>query len=132
MLTPDSKLGGFLCRDNILKPWPRTIKLMDLRDALSPHPLGLTIRFEVAPGSSKLEVPSGFNPWRRALEARLTEEPSRGKANRQLTEEVARLFSLPTTQVEVLSGHKSARKVLLVRGRNTEDALEALHFGNKP
>ncbi|NPV61413.1 MAG: DUF167 domain-containing protein [Methanotrichaceae archaeon] len=105
---------------------------MNLRDALSPHPLGLTIRFEVAPGSSELEVPSGFNPWRRALEARLTEEPSRGKANRQLTREVARLFSLPATQVEVLSGHKSALKVLLVRGINTEEALEALRSGNEP
>jgi uncharacterized protein (TIGR00251 family) len=103
---------------------------MNLRDALSPHPRGLTIRFEVAPGSSQLEVPSGFNPWRRALEARLTEEPSRGRANRQLTQEVARLFSLPATQVEVLSGHKAARKVLLVRGIDVEKALTILCPGN--
>lgn len=125
-------MESFRQAKTIFKLWPITVGLMNLRDALSPHPLGLTIRFEVAPGSSELEVPSGFNPWRRALEARLTEEPSRGKANRQLTREVARLFSLPATQVEVLSGHKSALKVLLVRGVNTEEALEALRSGNEP
>ena len=67
-------------------------------------------------GSSELEVPSGFNPWRRTLEARLTEEPTKGKANRQLVEEVARILGIPERNVEVLSGHKSARKVLLVMG----------------
>ncbi len=99
---------------------------MDLKDAISPHPQGFTVRFEVVPGSSKLAVPSGFNPWRRSLEARLTEEPTKGKANRQLVEAVAGIFSLPKGMVEVLSGHRSARKVLLVRGVSVDRALELL------
>ncbi len=99
---------------------------MDIKDAISPHPQGFTIRFEVAPGSSRLIVPSGFNPWRRSLEARLTEEPTKGKANRQLVEAVAGIFSLPVEMVEVLSGHKSARKVVLVRGVSIDRALELL------
>ena len=98
----------------------------DFREAIKPHPRGLTIRFEVAPGSSKLEVPSGFNPWRRTLEARLTEEPTKGRANRQLVEEVARILGIPERNVEVLSGHKSARKVLMVIGVDLEAAIFCL------
>jgi uncharacterized protein (TIGR00251 family) len=99
----------------------------DFREAIRPHPHGLTIRFEVAPGSSELEVPSGFNPWRGALEARLTELPHRGKANRQLVEEVARVLGIPAKNVEVLSGHKSDRKVLLVTGLDLDAVVFRLN-----
>lgn len=104
---------------------------MDLRDAMEPHPQGLIIRFEVVPGASRLIVPSGFNPWRKSLEARLTEEPTRGKANRQLAAAVARIFSIPEKDVEVLSGQKSARKVLLVRGVSLDRALSLLKISAK-
>ena len=100
---------------------------MDWKDALVAHPQGFTVRFEVVPGSSRLLVPSGFNPWRKALEARLTEEPTKGKANRQLVEEVARILGIPEKNVEVLSGHKSARKVLLVTGLDPDVAVYRLN-----
>jgi uncharacterized protein (TIGR00251 family) len=98
----------------------------DFRDAIKPHPHGLTIQFDVAPGSSELKVPSGFNPWRKALEARLTEEPNKGKANRQLVEELARIMGVSERNVEVLSGHKNVRKVLLVTGVDLEAAISCL------
>ncbi|MDD1757614.1 MAG: DUF167 family protein [Methanotrichaceae archaeon] len=96
---------------------------MDCSEAVESHPQGLIIRFEVIPGSSMLSVPSGFNPWRKVLEAKLTEEPSKGKANRQLVDAVAAIFDLPANQVEILCGHKSARKVVLVKGIAVERAL---------
>jgi uncharacterized protein YggU (UPF0235/DUF167 family) len=96
---------------------------MDLKDAISPHPQGFTIRFEVVPGSSRLAVPSGYNPWRRSL-SQADEEPT-GKGQPQLVEAVAEIL-LPKESVEVLSGHKNARKVLLVRGVNIEQALSLL------
>ena len=95
----------------------------DFKEAVKPHPKGLIIQFEVAAGSSELKVPSGFNPWRGTLEARLTEEPTKGKAKRQLVEEVARILGIPEKNVEVLSGHKSARKVLLVMGLDPDVAV---------
>jgi hypothetical protein len=95
----------------------------DFKEAVKPHPKGLIIQFEVAAGSSELKVPSGFNPWRGTLEARLTEEPTKGKANRQLVEEVARILGIPENHVEVLSGHKSARKVLLAMGLDPDVAV---------
>ncbi|MDM7939857.1 MAG: DUF167 domain-containing protein [Methanothrix sp.] len=99
---------------------------MNLHEAVEPHPQGCTIRFEVAPGSSRLVVPSGFNPWRKALEARLTEEPMRGRANQQLVEELAFALGVSSSDVDVLSGHKSSRKVLLVRGVGAKNAITIL------
>jgi uncharacterized protein (TIGR00251 family) len=103
----------------------------DFTEAIKPHPRGLTIRFEVTPGSSELEVPSGFNPWRRTLEARLTEEPTKGKANLQLVKEVARILGIPERNVAVLSGHKSARKVLLVTGLDPDVAVNCLNMNSR-
>jgi hypothetical protein len=99
---------------------------MDICEAVKSHPQGCIISFEVVPGSSRLAVPSGFNPWRRSMEAHLTEEPSRGRANRQLMEELARTLGISELNVEVLSGHKSARKLLLVKGMATDEAVSAL------
>ena len=99
---------------------------MDIREAVKSHPLGCIISFEVVPGSSRLAVPSGFNPWRRSLEAHLTEEPSRGRANRQLTEELARVLRISELMVVVLSGQRSARKLLLVKGMTKDEAVLAL------
>jgi len=100
--------------------------LMDLCEAVKSHPLGCIISFEVVPGSSRLAVPSGFNPWRRSLEAHLTEEPSRGRANRQLTEELASVLRISELMVVVLSGQRSARKLLLVKGMTKDEAVLAL------
>jgi uncharacterized protein (TIGR00251 family) len=99
---------------------------MDLCEAVKSHPLGCTISFEVVPGSSRLAVPSGFNPWRRSMEAHLTEEPSRGRANRQLTEELARKLGISELMVVVLSGQRSARKLLLVKGMTKDEVVLAL------
>ncbi len=99
---------------------------MNICEAIKPHPLGCIISFEVVPGSSRLAVPSGFNPWRRSIEAHLTEEPSQGRANRQLMEELAITLSIPRLKVEVLSGHKSVRKLLLVKGMAQDEAVSAL------
>ncbi|MEI8002712.1 MAG: DUF167 family protein [Methanothrix sp.] len=99
---------------------------MNLCEAVKPHPQGCIISFEVVPGSSRLAVPSGFNPWRRSIEAHLTEEPSRGRANRQLTEELARTLCISGLNVEVLSGQRSARKLLLIKGMAKDEAVSAL------
>ena len=104
---------------------------MDCRDGVQSHPLGLIIRFDVSPGTSKLIVPSGFNPWRKAFEARLTEEPTGGKANRQLISAVAKIFSIPEGDIEIMSGLKSARKVLLIKGMDLDRALSLLNPNDK-
>jgi uncharacterized protein YggU (UPF0235/DUF167 family) len=41
-------------------------------------------------------------------------------------EELARTLGISELNVEVLSGHKSARKLLLVKGMATDEAVSAL------
>jgi uncharacterized protein (TIGR00251 family) len=100
--------------------------MMNIGEAVKSHPMGCTISFEVAAGSSRLAVPSGYNPWRRSVEAHLTEEPSRGRANRQLIEALAGVLGISEAQIAVLSGQKSARKLLLVEGMTVDEAVSAL------
>jgi uncharacterized protein (TIGR00251 family) len=96
---------------------------MQTEDAIEDHPDGVIIRFDVVPGASRVKVPSGFNPWRRSLEAKLTEKPTRGKANKQLISEVSSLLEVSRDCVQVISGQKSSRKVVLVRGIDVEKAV---------
>lgn len=99
---------------------------MNICEAVKSHPQGCTISFEVAAGSSRLAVPSGYNPWRRSVEAHLTEEPSRGRANWQLIEALAGALGISEANIAVLSGQKSARKLLLVKGMTVDETVSAL------
>lgn len=103
-----------------------------IRDAIDPHPRGVLIRFEVALGSSRLLVPSGYNPWRRSIEAKLTERPTKGRANHQLEEAIADLFGVPAERVSVTTGQKSSRKVVLVLGIDADEAEKMLAGGISP
>ena len=104
----------------------------DAREAIDPHPQGVLIRFEVAPGSSRFLVPSGYNPWRKALEAKLTERAERGRANHQLESAVAEIFGIPSHRVQVASGTKSSRKAVIVLGVGPEEAARRLAAGGLP
>lgn len=106
--------------------WQAQIGLMSPSEAIKPHPQGCIISFEIVPGCSRLAVPSGYNPWRRSIEARLTEEPVKGKANRQLIEELARTLEISRQDVEVMSGQKSSKKTVLVKGVMKNEVFKAL------
>ncbi len=99
---------------------------MDPGEAIKAHPQGCVISFEIVPGCSRLTVPSGYNPWRRSLEARLTEEPIKGRANRQLMEELARILRVSKQNVEMMSGQKSSKKSILVQGITRDQAQSVL------
>ena len=98
---------------------------MVFADALDPHPQGCIIRFEVVPGSSRLAVPSGFNPWRKSLEARRPGADS-NPSNRQLIEELARVLGILESEIRVMKGEKSTRKLLLVKGMKRDMAVDIL------
>jgi hypothetical protein len=103
---------------------------MDFKEAIKSHPQGLIIRFEIVSGSSRLSVPSGFNPWKEVMEARLTEKPFHGRANTQLMKALAELFNISTDQIKILSGQKSTKKVVLIKGIELEKAILLLKLDN--
>ena len=70
---------------------------------------GVLIEVFVKPNSAKFEV---------ALEAdqmvvRSTEEPAKGKVNKELIKELSKLFH---SKVEIISGLTSRHKILLIKG----------------
>lgn len=97
-----------------------------LDDAVERHPDGVILHIDVVPGSSELVIPAGFNAWRGSIEIRLTERADHGRANRQLLQEISRVFGLSQSDVEILSGHRSHRKVVMMRGIDAESVVAAL------
>lgn len=100
--------------------------MKSLDDAVELHPDGVVLHIDVLSGSSELVIPAGFNAWIGSIEIRLTERADHGRANRQLLQELARAFGLSQSDVEIMSGHRSRRKVVLLRGSDAESVLAAL------
>ncbi len=90
---------------------------------------GTLLRIEVSPGSSEDAFPSGYNPWRECIEARVKDPPKGGEANRTLLGLVAEHFNIPPTDVEIKTGHTSRRKTIRLRGipeANARSQLKAV------
>lgn len=77
----------------------------------------ITLTLHIQPGAKKTEF-AGLHGD--ALKIRLAAPPVDGKANEALVKFVAETLGLPRSAVELKSGQTSRRKVLEVRGSNTE------------
>jgi len=99
---------------------------MPFADAIRATKEGAVIDFDVSPGAKSAEVPSGYNPWRKRIEARIRAPPERGQANEELMGALADLFNVPATNVEIASGTINSRKSVLIRGVSVADAIKVL------
>ncbi|MBN2110297.1 MAG: YggU family protein [Methanosarcinaceae archaeon] len=102
---------------------------MSFEDAFKETDNGMIIDVEVTPGSKKICIPSGYNPWRKRIEVRLSENARKGKANEQLVENLAVLFGLNSSEVSISNGHKSTKKSVLLKGIDRERAVSVLKKG---
>jgi len=76
------------------------------------HPEGTVVPVRVSAGARRNQLrwePDGL------LRVRLTQSPERGKANQALLEMVAEALGIRKSLLELLSGHHSAQKRLLIR-----------------
>ncbi|TGC11092.1 DUF167 domain-containing protein [Methanolobus halotolerans] len=89
---------------------------MPFEDALKKTEDGIIIDIDVTPGSKKTCIPSGYNPWRKRIEVRLSENAFKGKANEQLIEVFAFFFGLTASEVCIINGRKSTKKSVLLKG----------------
>ena len=94
---------------------------MSFADAIRATKDGVVIDFEVSPGAKSAEMPSGYNPWRKRIEAKIRAPPEKGKANDELIGAISSLFNVPAKDVEIVSGATSSRKSILVRGISVSD-----------
>jgi uncharacterized protein (TIGR00251 family) len=78
---------------------------------------------KVIPRSSKNEL---LELDSKMIRATLNAPPIEGKANQALVELLARSCRVPKGSVEILSGKKSRRKVILIRGLGLDVVLDRL------
>ncbi len=71
---------------------------------------GTLVPIQVIPKGKKFAV-VGFDEWGLTLKVRVSENPEKGKANRELIEELEKFFN---TKVKIVSGEKQRKKRLLV------------------
>jgi uncharacterized protein len=84
---------------------------------------GTTVEVYVQPRASKNEV-CGIHEG--ILKVRLTAPPVEGEANRECLKFLAKVFEISKSQLEIVQGHKSRRKTVLLRGVAPEFAESIL------
>lgn len=87
---------------------------------------GVLLDVEVTPSADRDAFPSGYNPWRERVEARVRARAEDGEANRALCDLVAKTLGVDAAQVGIEHGHTSRRKTIVVRGPTREDVEAAL------
>ena len=82
---------------------------------------GLEVDVLVSPRSNR-SGPEGFDKWRQRLILRIKAPPLDGKANKEVEETFRELPGMPS---EIVNGHLSRQKTVLVRG-DADAALKVL------
>ena len=72
----------------------------------------MTLRVKVVPRASKSEIAGELSDG--TLKVRLAAVPEKGKANEALIELLAKIYEVPRSAVEILSGHTSALKMVRI------------------
>jgi uncharacterized protein len=84
---------------------------------------GVVLKINVQPKASRNEL---MGVHEGSLKVRLTAPPVEGEANKECIKFFSKLLGIPKSAVEILHGHKSRSKVLLIRGIEPEAVELAL------
>ncbi len=87
---------------------------------------GVVFRVKVVPGSCKTQIAGKFDDM---LKVRVSAPPEKGKANKCLTEYLAKILAVKKKDVRVVSGLTSPVKKIAVTGLTTEEAAKRLSEG---
>lgn len=91
--------------------------------SIQPHPDGATLALRVQPKAKRNAVAGERDG---ALKVSVTAPPEDGRANAAVLELLRDELDLGRAQVELLSGHTSRNKVVLVRGLTPEQSAVRL------
>ncbi len=94
-----------------------------MMDCLKPANDGVEIRVKVVPGASRDRIAGMLGD---ALKVQVAAPPEKGKANKSVCALLAEAVGAARRDLEVVSGHASARKVVRVRGVTVEGVRAAL------
>ncbi len=82
---------------------------------------GVILDIEVTPFAKKERI-KGYDPWRKRLLVEMREKPEKFKVNNELVEFFAKIFYVSKDSVFLVSGEKSTKKSMLIKGVSYEDA----------
>ena len=99
---------------------------MPFSDALREKNGSVFIDIEVTPGSKVIQVPSGYNEWRKRIEVKISEAAQKGKANEQVIEETASFFNVSASRVSIENGMTSSKKTVKIEGISLKEIQEKL------
>ena len=92
---------------------------------------GVTLAVRAQPGAKKTAIVGVYGEGDAAqLKIAVQAPPVEGRANAALVAFIAKLFGLPKSQVELVSGELSRSKVFLLRGVDAESARRKLREGS--
>lgn len=95
--------------------------------AINDHPLGATFPVRIQPRAVRTAITGTVGD---ALKLTLSAPPIDGRANVELGEFFAQVFSVPRSAVQVLTGERSRNKVIRIAGRTAAELQQMLrtHF----
>ena len=96
-------------------------------DAVAETPHGVTITLDVTAGAKRSAFPAGYNEWRRSIKCQIAAPAVGGKANRAITDLLAKTFRVPRADVEIITGHTSSSKTVAIAGISQSHALTCLN-----
>jgi uncharacterized protein (TIGR00251 family) len=96
-----------------------------MKEFFSQIPEGHSIKVFVQPRSSQNKIVGSYGD---ALKIKLTAPPVDGAANKMCIDFLAKLFKLPKTAIEIISGHSSRTKQVRVLVRNDQKRSQLIHY----
>jgi len=110
----------------LLAPGDTEMTVAPLEDAVSGSDDHAVITLDVSAGSKKDSFPSGYNPWRSAVQCRVSAPAVGGKANKAIVGLVAEALGVEKSAVRILSGTTSTVKKLEISGLSRAQAIKVL------
>ena len=86
----------------------------------------LILDVEISPNSETSRI-SGINEWRKRLRIDISKPAVNGMANEELLRFIIQKFNIKSNQAELISGHKSKQKSIMVSGISDTDILSVVN-----
>ena len=86
----------------------------------------LILDVEISPNSETSRI-SGVNEWRKRLRIDISKPAVNGMANEELLRFIIQKFNIKSNQAELISGHKSKQKSIIVSGISDTDILSVVN-----
>ncbi|KCZ73461.1 TIGR00251 family protein [Candidatus Methanoperedens nitroreducens] len=96
-----------------------------MKDAVKQVRDGVILDLEISPGAKETDV-SGYNPWRKRIEIRLSERAEKGRANDQLISFLSGLLNVSSRNIQIVAGLTSSRKSVKIIGVRAQEILKVL------